>query len=388
MSARQGHKRTAPREAARSSDLSAIVNALPQPIVAVDRDNRVVFANSAAEQFFRSSLSMQPGSALAAHLPADSPLFALIQQVRQRNQSISEHQVSLETPKIGLQEVTIDAAPLSEDPSVVVIALREGAIARRIDQQLVHRNAARSVTAMGALLAHEVKNPLSGIRGAAQLLEADVPPAGRELTRLICDEADRIVGLVDDMEMFSDQRPIAKEGVNIHEVLDHVRRLVEAGTGSGIHFLREFDPSLPLVYGHRDLLIQAFLNLVKNAAEALEGRGEIKGEITMRTQYLQGIRLAVNGPQYGHEVPLAISICDNGGGIAPSLHSNLFDPFVTSKSGGKGLGLALVAKVVDDHGGVIECDSRPGHTEFRVLLPMMPKAPSSRRRKPKSKGEG
>ncbi|MEM7169484.1 MAG: ATP-binding protein [Pseudomonadota bacterium] len=362
-----------------STLLASLFNALPQAVLAVDGENRVIFANQAAELFFQSSLTLRNGSALSDHLPKDSAIFSLIHQARERRQSIREHQVILETPKIGLQEVSIDAAPLDapaageglplEQSSAVVLAFRQGSIARRIDQQLVHRNAARSVSAMAALLAHEVKNPLSGIRGAAQLLERDCPAGSRDLTRLICDEADRIVALLDDMEMFSDARPLARDGVNIHEVLDDVARLLAAGAGEGIRFVKLYDPSLPLVHGHRDLLIQAFLNLMKNAVEALSG----EGEILLTTQYLQGYRLAVNGAQPGQELPLMVSVKDNGPGISESLRDHLFDPFITSKTKGKGLGLALVAKVVGDHGGVIEFESQPGQTEFRVQLPMVPR---------------
>jgi len=240
-------------------------------------------------------------------------------------------------------------------------------MAEKIDRQLTHRNAARSVTAMAAMLAHEVKNPLSGIRGAAQLLEPGVAPADRELTKLICDEADRIVALVDRMEMFADGRPLQRQPVNIHEVLEHVRRLALAGFAKKIRIVERYDPSLPPVLGNRNLLVQALLNLLKNAAEAVPSVG---GEIVLTTRYQQGVRLAVKGSGARVDLPLMIVIQDNGPGIPEDLRSHLFDPFVTTKPNGKGLGLALVAKTIGDHGGVIEFDSEPGRTLFRLLLPM------------------
>jgi two-component system nitrogen regulation sensor histidine kinase GlnL len=252
---------------------------------------------------------------------------------------------------------------------MVVVTLQEHSIARRIDDQLVHRNAARSVTAMAALLAHEVKNPLSGIRGAAQLLEQSVEEDERELTRLICDEADRIVALVDRMEVFSDDRPLKREPVNIHEALEHVRRIAQNGFARHVRFVERYDPSLPPVYGRRDLLVQALLNLVKNAAEAVSADD---AEIVLSTGYRQGVRLtAPSGDRL--ELPLVIAVGDNGPGIPEDLRTHLFDPFVTGKAGGTGLGLALVAKIVGDHGGVIEFDSEPRGTVFRLMLPMVPK---------------
>ena len=191
-------------------------------------------------------------------LPADNPVLSLIGQVRGGGYSVSEHGITVETPRIGRRQVSIDIAPISEDRRAdLVLLLEERSIARKLDHQLVHRHAARSVTAMAAMLAHEVKNPLSGIRGAAQLLEAAAAEEDRELTRLICDEADRIVALVDRMEMFSDDRPIERTAVNIHEVLDHVRRIAENGFARDMTFNEIYDPSLPPVFGNRDLLVQA-----------------------------------------------------------------------------------------------------------------------------------
>jgi two-component system nitrogen regulation sensor histidine kinase GlnL len=251
----------------------------------------------------------------------------------------------------------------------VVLSLHERSIARKIDNQLTHRGAARSVVAMAAMLAHEVKNPLSGIRGAAQLLEENASEGDRMLTRLICDEADRIVALVDRMEVFTDGRPLEKTAVNIHGVLEHVRRVAQSGFGRAIRFIERYDPSLPPVLGNRDQLIQVFLNLVKNAAEACPEKG---GEIVLSTAYQHGVRLAVPGSDSRVHLPLLISVQDNGDGIPEDLRANLFDPFVTTKMNGTGLGLALVAKIIGDHGGVIDFDSVPRRTIFKVSLPVAP----------------
>ncbi len=359
--------RRAPRNG--TPDPASILAALSVPLFVVDAGDRFSFVNQAAEQFFDSSLSNLAGRALSEVLPQDSPVFGLIHQVRDGGYSVSEYGVTLASPKIGSHFVSIDVAAVSDQPGSVVVSIHERSMARKIDHQLVHRNAARSVTAMAAMLAHEVKNPLSGIRGAAQLLEQNANPDDQQLTRLICEEADRIVALVDRMEMFSDRQPLARQPVNIHVVLERVRRLAESGFARHVKFIESYDPSLPPVYGNRDLLIQAILNLVKNAAEAVPREG---GEITLSTRYQQGVRLAIPGTNSRVDLPLAVMIQDNGPGIPEDIQPHLFDPFVSTKAGGSGLGLALVAKIVDDHGGVIEFDSQPRRTLFRLMLPMAP----------------
>ena len=354
------------RDKGEPTDPWAIVNALADPVFVVDRRHCFTALNNAAEQFFGASAPTLIGRRLDAVISSDSPLHALIEQARAGANSVSQYGVTVDSPRFGTRHVTIDVSPIPEMTGQVVAAFQERSIARKLDHQLTHRNAARSVTAMAAILAHEVKNPLSGIRGAAQLLEHNASDGDRELTRLICDEADRIVALVDRMEMFSDDRPIERQAVNIHEVLDHVRKVAQAGFANGLRIRESYDPSLPPVLGNRDLLVQALLNLVKNAAEAA---GQEQGEILLETRYQQGVRLAMPGGGPRVDVPLMVSVQDQGPGIPEDLQVHLFDPFVTTKSGGKGLGLALVAKIVGDHGGVIEFDSEPRRTRFRIMLP-------------------
>jgi two-component system nitrogen regulation sensor histidine kinase GlnL len=270
--------------------------------------------------------------------------------------------------------VDILVAPVPERAGNVVVVLQERSRADKIDRQLTHRGAARSVTALAAMLAHEIKNPLSGIRGAAQLLEQSADEDDRTLTRLICDEADRIVKLVDRMEIFSDERPVEREAVNIHAVLEHVKRIAISGFARYIRIVEEYDPSLPPVYANRDQLVQVFLNLVKNAAEAVGDSSD--GEIALTTAFRPGVRLTVPGSDARVSLPLEFCVRDNGPGVPEDLVPYLFDPFVTTKPSGSGLGLAMVAKIVGDHGGIVECDSQPRRTTFRVLMPMFNEAGS------------
>jgi two-component system nitrogen regulation sensor histidine kinase GlnL len=348
-----------------AADPAAILAALPNPVVAIDRQGRIRFVNPAAEQFLGSSAASLGGSAVADLIAPQSPLFALIERVWQRGNTVSEYDLLLEGPRFGSRLVTVEASLTGAGE--LVLSLQERSIAGKMDRQLVHRGAARSLTAMAAMLAHEVKNPLSGIRGAAQLLEQDAAPPGRALTQLICEETDRIVALLDRMESLAGDRPLAASAVNIHEVLERVRKVAQSGFARGLRFVESYDPSLPAVCGDFDSLVQVFLNLVKNAAEAVSGPD---GEISLKTAYRQGLKLT--GPDGSRRhLPLLVAIADNGAGIAEELRPYLFEPFVTSKRGGSGLGLALVAKVIADHGGVIEFDSEPKRTEFRVCLPVV-----------------
>ena len=349
-------------------DPSLVLGALASAVVVIDQNNAIQYVNGAAEQLFQSGAAYVLGKGLEELLPADSPILSVIEQARGGGLVVSEYGIALDTPRTGQRTVTVQAAPVAECPGSVAVVLHEQSIALKIGGTMPSRSAARSVSAMAAMLAHEVKNPLSGIRGAAQLLESGAAEDDRVLTRLIIDEADRIVALVDRMEVFSNKPVVERGAVNIHQVLEHVRRIAENGFARAVRIVENYDPSLPPVAGNRDQLIQVFLNLVKNAAEAVAADG---GEIVISTAYQHGVRLALPGSETRRHLPLLVTIQDNGSGIPEDLRPHLFDAFVTTKPQGTGLGLALVAKLVGDLGGIVEFDSMPRRTVFKVMLPMV-----------------
>ncbi len=355
-----------------TSDYIQILSAVPHPILVIDEDNKITYANAATELFYQLSLAQLKKHTIEELLPFGSPIMTAIDQVRQKSCSFNEYGINVSTPRLKENTIVdVFCGPVGDGNSNILLQFQLRSMAQMIERQLSYRGAARTVNGVAAVLAHEIKNPLSGIRGAAQLLETAVEEDDQMLAQLICQETDRIRDLVDRMEVFGDERPIKAEPVNIHTVLHHVTELARKGFASAIEIKEIYDPSLPKVSGDRDNLVQIFLNLVKNASEALsESEGPDKPVITLSTSFRPGFRLTLPGTKERVLLPLEIIIEDNGRGVREDILPHLFDPFVTSKANGSGLGLALVAKMISDHGGTIECDSSKQGTIFRVLLPM------------------
>ncbi len=348
-----------------------ILQALQQPVLLCDGDNRIILANYAAETYFGASTQVLTRLNLEDLFAFGSPILQLVKTVRSRLAPMTEYRVSSSPLRSSRErETDVFASPVPEVEGAVSLLFQERTMADKIDRQLVSRGAVRSATGLAAMLAHEIKNPLAGIRGAAQLLEQTVGTQEQQFARLIRDETDRIVKLVDRIEVFGDERPVQRTAVNIHAILDRVKLLTQSASKKPITISETYDPSLPPVFGNEDQLIQVFINLMKNAMEAIEKTPNPRIEIS--TAFRPGIKIGVAGTHTRISLPLEIVISDNGPGVTKDLLPFLFDPFVTSKENGSGLGLALVAKIIADHGGTIECESRPGQTRFRTLLPMAP----------------
>jgi two-component system nitrogen regulation sensor histidine kinase GlnL len=352
---------------------SQIFAILPNPVFVLDRDDRFIYLNQAAEIFFQSSQMMLLGTSLASLIPADSNFLSMVSRARTQATSVGDQGVEFAGPKIGLKLINVQITPFGDAEPRLLVCIQERALAERLRGQSLFRGAARSIAAMAALLAHEVKNPLAGIKGAAQLLEADLVDAngdvtGQSLTRMIVEESDRVAALLDRMEGFAGGANLVLAPVNIHEILDHCLNLAQASYGAHTTIRRSYDPSLPLVNGHRDLLIQAFINIIKNASEATDSNGEI----VIKTSYSQGRRLTFAAVDGGSYAPVQVEVIDNGAGIREELRDHIFDPFVSGRSGGSGLGLTMVASVIADHGAMIDVESVPGQTVFRMNFPVAP----------------
>jgi two-component system nitrogen regulation sensor histidine kinase GlnL len=328
-------------------------------------DGRVSIANAAAEIFLNTSQAVLREKGWAGLLPPDSPILALLGEARERGQGVQAYDVLVEF--VGGRQLRTDifVSLVPAPAGWMTLSFQPRGVTTLVDRQLGSSTAARTAVGVAALLAHEIKNPLSGIRGAAQLLHDMVDPAQRELAVLIINEVDRVRTLIDGMEGFTDERPRRYVAANIHAILSHVRRIAETGFGAGFHFAERYDPSLPAVLGDHDLLVQALLNLVKNAVEA----SPPGGTITLATAFRAGIRVRQPGAGNRVSLPLEVTVTDEGEGPPAHLADHIFEPFITSKRGGTGLGLALVAKVVADHGGVVEYERRQGRTAFRLRLP-------------------
>ena len=340
----------------------------PDPAMVVDETGALVAVNEAAEALFGQGLGLLARGRFSAALPPGSALVSLLNRAIEEDAKVRERGVQITLFGLPPFEADGAAAPLGDGSVLLTLSVKAGLGAERVGAEAA--GGLRSIVGLGRMLAHEIKNPLAGIRGAAQLLKSGAKAEDAPLAQLIVDETDRVRRLVDRMEAFSDDALPSLAPLNIHQVLDRVRALAANGVADGLVLREQYDPSLPLVSGDEDQLIQIFLNLVKNASEAAHARGDGRGEISIHTAYRHGVRVRATRGQSLRGAPLEVRVQDNGPGVPAHLREHLFQPFVTSKPNGAGLGLAAVAKLVAAHGGLIDFESEPGRTVFRVLLPI------------------
>lgn len=352
----------------------AVLNAIAHPLLIISETGQIEYVNSATENFFEMGAPILLRQNISNLVMFGSPLLSLIEQVNQKQIAVNEYEIQFEIPRLHVTKIVDIQARLLESHSDVEgrhmsIMFIERGMANMIESQILSRNATKSISNMAEILAHEIKNPLSGIRGAAQLLGATANSDDKSLTTLICDETDRICNLIDQMEQFSDGRLPEYESINIHLLIDHVKKLAANGFGKHVKFVEHYDPSLPQINGNKDQLIQVLLNLVKNACEALEDVPNARIKIT--TAYKAGLKLKVPNRDKLLSLPFELTIEDNGNGIDSAFVPHIYDAFVTNKKGGKGLGLALVAKIIADHSAVIDYVGDKSGAKFRILFPLL-----------------
>ncbi|SDZ46292.1 two-component system, NtrC family, nitrogen regulation sensor histidine kinase GlnL [Jannaschia faecimaris] len=339
--------------------------ALPIPAIALDSEDRIKTVNGPAEGFLNRSVKTVTGTELAQLIQLEGDVSSATGRVRRTMAPLTLHDSGLRVGTAPAIRCDVHFSPLDEG---VLVLISPQEIAGRLDRARSSRTAARSAIGMAEMLAHEIKNPLAGITGAAQLLSMNLSGEDIEMTDLIVEESRRIVKLLEQVEQFGNLRPPEHRPVNLHDVLDRARRSALVGFASHVSIREAYDPSLPSTWADPDQLLQVFLNLLKNAAQV----AQTDGTITIRTFYELSLR--VRHPDgTDAAVPLQVEIIDDGPGIPPELTANLFEPFVSGRENGTGLGLALVSKIVSDHDGWISVESAPGRTVFRLSLPMVPK---------------
>lgn len=349
-------------------------SSLPVPALLIDETNRISHANPAAEIFLNASDRSLRGTPVFDRLAIDAPLEEAFARVRENQSALFINDVDVGHGERPPVQCNIQVAPLSDAPSVLLLLISPRDIADRLGRAMNVKSAAKSAIGMAEMLAHEIKNPLAGIAGAAQLLSMGLSREDRELTDLIVEETQRIVKLLEQVEQFGNLRPPERRAVNIHDMLDRARKSAMVGFATKMQIVEDYDPSLPPAWGDGDQLLQVFLNLLKNAAQAAGPKG---GTIRLHTFYDPSLRVRRRDGSRD-ALPLQVEIIDDGPGIPPEIVPDIFEPFVSGRENGTGLGLALVSKIITDHGGWIAVDSVPGRTAFRVSLPVVPKSMESK----------
>ncbi|SNY53274.1 two-component system, NtrC family, nitrogen regulation sensor histidine kinase GlnL [Pseudooceanicola antarcticus] len=342
---------------------------LPVPALLLDPDDSIISINAAAEGFLNTSARSIRGQKVWERVMIDSPLEEAFQRARDTASPLFVNDVDVGTGERAPLHCNLQISPLNDRPGFMLFLISPRELAGRMTQDHSVKSAAKSAIGMAEMLAHEIKNPLAGITGAAQLLSMNLSKEDMELTDLIVSESRRIVKLLEQVEQFGNLTMPNMKAVNLHDVLDRARRSALLGFGAEMKIIEDYDPSLPQALGDPDQLLQVVLNLLKNAAQAAGREG---GTIRLHTYFEHSFRLR-RADGKGKSLPLQIEIEDDGPGLPEDIAGDIFDPFVSGRENGTGLGLALVSKIISDHEGWISVTSVPGKTVFRISLPRAPK---------------
>ena len=349
-------------------DYEKIWMSIPLPSIILNEDDIVVEVNPPGEGFLNASSKSVRDRSVWELINIDASLEDSYKKVKKFNSPLFVTDVKVETNGREAIPCNIQIAPIIGLDRFTIILITPREIAGRISQSKSVKAAAKSAIGMAEMLAHEIKNPLAGITGAAQLLSMGLSTSDLEITDLIVAETRRILSLLEQVEQFGNLKLIDRKPLNIHDVIDRARRSAQLGFSAHIKFKEDYDPSLPLVYGDSDQLLQVFLNLIKNASEAQPNNGNIK----LRTYFEHSFKLR-KADGSGHSMPIQVEVIDNGPGVSEDMRDEIFDPFVSGRNNGTGLGLALTSKIISDHNGLISLDSEPGNTVFRISLPFVTK---------------
>jgi two-component system nitrogen regulation sensor histidine kinase GlnL len=342
---------------------------LPLAILLLSPGQRIASANPAAEQFLGQSLRRLAGRKLTEALTFEEP--RLIERIADSETPVSAREIDVTIPGYGTRRLDVIAAPIVDEPGWQMLTLHDSSAAEAMGE--APGGSDDAVLRAPEILAHEIKNPLAGIRGAAQLLARKVDDKDKALTSLIADEVDRIAKLIDQMQTLSRRTTAPVEPCNLHESVRRASAILNAGekaAKTGVRIEEEFDPSLPQVSGIPDALVQVLINLLANAREAC--RDAAKPRVIIRTRFASGLQLHTTGAGKAVRLPVEIRVSDNGPGVDPVMRDHIFEPFVTTKKTGQGLGLPLVRKLVRDMNGRIshDRDDAGGWTHFRIHLPL------------------
>ena len=347
------------------SDAIDLWASLPMPVMQISPDDVIVDLNSAAEGFFNLSAKSLRGRRVWDKVAIDAPLEEAFDRARRNGTPLFVNDTDIGSGARPPVPCALQIAPVVGAPGHMLMVINPRELAGRFTQLHSVKSAAQSAIGMAEMLAHEIKNPLAGITGAAQLLSMNLKPEDLELTDLIVEESRRIVKLLEQVEQFGNLSPPDLQPVNLHDVLDRARRSALLGFGAQMKIEEAYDPSLPMALGDPDQLLQVVLNLLKNASEAA---GQGGGKIVLRSFFEHSFRLRRSDGS-GQSLPLQIEVIDDGPGLPPDIKDDIFDPFVSGRENGTGLGLALVSKIIGDHDGWISVASVPGRTVFRMSLP-------------------